>query len=60
MSTKPPPRPANDSSLTPNRRRFLALVGVGSAALVIRKTLRLPGDPPRSPWAGKTRWIGHF
>ena len=56
MTTK---RPAPDSLVTPNRRRFLALVGASGAALVVRRALRLPGDPPRSPWTGKTRWIGH-
>ncbi len=44
----------------PTRRGFLALLGVGAAAVAIG----LPPEPerPHRPWAGpngKLRWIGH-
>jgi hypothetical protein len=42
----------------PTRRMFVALLGAGAAALVVRSA---PPEPerPRSTWSGKTRWIGH-
>jgi len=58
---KPTSRASADSSRVgteaPSRRGFLALLGVTAVAVAVR----LPPEPvrPRSPWAGKTRWIGH-
>jgi hypothetical protein len=48
----------------PTRRAFVAMLGAAAAALALReKVLRGAGgrndDPPRSPWTGSTRWIGH-
>ncbi len=42
----------------PTRRAFVAMLGA-AAALALREKKAPPGDPPRSPWAGTTRWIGH-
>lgn len=44
----------------PTRRAFVAILGAAAAALAVKAT-RVPLDDarPRSPWAGKTRWIGH-
>jgi hypothetical protein len=43
----------------PTRRAFVAMLGAAAAALALRDKARLGGDPPRSPWNGTTRWIGH-
>lgn len=52
---------ATDTKPRPTRRGFLALLGVGAAAVAI-------GLPPqserdKSPWTrpdGRLRWIGHY
>jgi hypothetical protein len=43
------------------RRAFVAMLGLTAAALAVRDRAPAPGgdDPPRSPWTGTTRWIGH-
>jgi hypothetical protein len=41
------------------RRTFLAMLGATVATVALRDKVRLPDDPPRSAWRGKTRWIGH-
>lgn len=41
------------------RRTFLAILGTAVATVALRDKVRLPDDPPRSTWNGKTRWIGH-
>ena len=47
----------------PTRRAFVGMLGAAVAAIAIRKTVTItdeaPVEPPRDPWAGKTRWIGH-
>ena len=44
----------------PTRRAFVSMLGAAAAALALRDTTRQePADPPRSTWAGTTRWIGH-
>jgi len=54
MSNKPgAPKP------TQTRRGFLAILGVAAAAVAIGPTLPPEAERPRSPWTGKTRWIGH-
>ncbi len=42
----------------PTRRAFVAMLGAAAASLALRDT-KPSVDPPRSTWAGKTRWIGH-
>jgi hypothetical protein len=42
----------------PTRRAFVAMLGAAAAALAVRDT-QPKDDPPRSPWTGRTRWIGH-
>ena len=41
----------------PTRRMFVAMLGAAAAAIAIRDDT--PAEPTRSPWTGKTRWIGH-
>jgi hypothetical protein len=45
----------------PTRRAFVAMLGLGAAALATVKIKAKPGEPepPRSTWTGTTRWIGH-
>jgi hypothetical protein len=44
----------------PTRRAFVALLGAATAAVAVRDRGVAPADePPRSPWNGTTRWIGH-
>lgn len=46
----------------PTRRAFVAMIGAATAALAVRnRDVLVPSeeDRPRSPWTGKTRWIGH-
>ena len=46
----------------PTRRAFVAMLGAAAAAFALRETkpaASIPADPPRSPWSGTTRWIGH-
>jgi len=45
----------------PTRRAFVTLLGAAAAALALREraTPTPDEDPPRSTWAGSTRWIGH-
>lgn len=45
----------------PTRRAFVAMLGAAAAAIALRETRsrEQPRDPPRSPWTGRTRWIGH-
>lgn len=45
----------------PTRRAFVAMLGAAAAAVVVReaKPTVETADPPRSPWSGTTRWIGH-
>jgi hypothetical protein len=33
------------------------MLGAAAAAVALREPI--PADPPRSTWAGRTRWIGH-
>lgn len=46
---------------SPTRRAFVAMLGLGAAALATVKVRRktVEPDPPRSTWTGTTRWIGH-
>lgn len=41
----------------PTRRAFVAMLGLAAASLALREKPEV--TPPRSTWAGKTRWIGH-
>jgi hypothetical protein len=43
----------------PTRRAFVAMLGAAAAALALREQAKPADDPPRSTWAGTTRWIGH-
>jgi len=44
----------------PTRRAFVAMLGAAAAAVALRETKPVEtADPPRSPWSGTTRWIGH-
>jgi hypothetical protein len=45
----------------PTRRAFVAMLGLGAAALAVVKVRRPDpeAEPPRSTWTGTTRWIGH-
>jgi hypothetical protein len=47
----------------PTRRAFVAMLGAAAASLAsrdVRRAIVSPtDDPPRSTWAGTTRWIGH-
>lgn len=47
----------------PTRRAFVAMLGAAAASLAIhaKHTAESVEDqePPRSPWTGTTRWIGH-
>ena len=46
----------------PTRRAFVTMLGLGAAALATVKIVMKPPaepEPPRSTWAGTTRWIGH-
>jgi hypothetical protein len=44
----------------PTRRAFVAMLGAAAASLALREQRRPDDDePPRSPWTGTTRWIGH-
>jgi hypothetical protein len=50
----------DDTSKTwrpPTRRAFVAMLGAAAAAIALRDKPK--ADPPRSTWAGSTRWIGH-
>ena len=65
MSDEPkkPPRARNAARSPwrpPTRRAFVAMIGGAAAALAVRAA-KNPADeePPRSTWAGTTRWIGH-
>ena len=51
-SSKPPWRPLS-------RRAFVAMLGAAAAALAVRERAPSDDDPPREPWTGTTRWIGH-
>lgn len=42
----------------PTRRAFVAMLGAAAASVALREKAK-PADPPRSPWTGTTRWIGH-
>jgi len=41
----------------PTRRAFVAMLGLGAAALAVRNKRTKQAE--RSTWAGTTRWIGH-
>jgi hypothetical protein len=45
----------------PTRRAFVAMLGLGAAALAVVKVhrKRAEAEPERSTWTGTTRWIGH-
>jgi len=45
----------------PTRRAFVAMLGLGAAALAVHRKWRAPEEPEpeRSTWSGTTRWIGH-
>jgi hypothetical protein len=43
----------------PTRRAFVAMLGLGAAALAVTTGKRGAKQPPRSTWSGTTRWIGH-
>jgi hypothetical protein len=43
----------------PTRRAFVAMLGAAAASLALRDKQPKVDDPPRSPWTGTTRWIGH-
>lgn len=58
---KKPPNDTDDKRTSPwrppTRRAFVAMLGVATAAVALREERE--ADPPRSTWAGSTRWIGH-
>lgn len=41
------------------RRTFVTMLSAAAAAVTLPKSTGDPDEPPRSPWAGTTRWIGH-
>jgi hypothetical protein len=43
----------------PTRRAFVAMLAAAAGSVALRGKLANPVDPARSPWTGKTRWIGH-
>ncbi|MBA3538668.1 MAG: hypothetical protein H0T79_03495 [Deltaproteobacteria bacterium] len=56
---KSPPKPRIS---TPTRRAFVGMLGAAIAAIAVREhivTEVAPAEPVRTPWTGKTRWIGH-
>ena len=44
-----------------SRRRIMQLLGAALAAAAVVPDVKkaVEAEPPRSTWAGKTRWIGH-
>ena len=54
---KPSDTPPAATWRPPTRRAFVAMLGAAAAAIALREKPK--ADPPRSTWAGSTRWIGH-
>ena len=55
-------KPPKKTWTPPTRRAFVGMLGAALAAIVVREsivTAPAPAEPARTPWAGKTRWIGH-